>query len=86
MLSLTSILMRAVHLVLDADQTALMIPSPILKAVRSYFAGCIVSAAVDFGLIISLGTGIGQAVPVDTYAYPKDPVHPVSTSAPTGTV
>ena len=47
--------------------TALGVPTKILMAVRSYFAGCIISAAVDFGLIIFLGTGIGHAVPVDTY-------------------
>lgn len=75
-----------IHLVLDSVAPTLGIPSAILKAVRCYFAGCIISAAVDFGLIISLGIGIGQAEPVDTYAYPKDPVHPVSTTAPTGTV
>lgn len=84
---LISCLLRAVYLALKANQTALMIPGPIISAVKAYFSGCIISAAVDFGLIIALGTGIGQAEPVDTYAYPKDPVHPVSTTAtPAGTV
>lgn len=79
--------MYYLYLALKANQTALMIPGPIISAVKAYFSGCIISAACDFGLIIALGTGIGQAEPVDTYAYPKDPVHPVSTTAtPAGTI
>ncbi|KAK9864086.1 hypothetical protein WJX84_000310 [Apatococcus fuscideae] len=75
------------YLVLNQNMTALMIPKAIIRAVEAFFSGCIISAAVDFGLIIALGTGIGQAEPVDTYAYPKDPVHPVSTTAsPAGTI
>ncbi|KAK9868039.1 hypothetical protein WJX84_009244 [Apatococcus fuscideae] len=78
-----------IHLVLDSLEGPAMIPGVIVQSVRGYFSGCIMSAALNLALIITLGTGVGQAVPLDTYASPKDTAYSstaTTAAQPVGTV
>lgn len=45
----------------DAAEKAGIVPKPIAMQVRTYWAGCIMTAAINLALIVTIGSGLSEA-------------------------
>lgn len=65
---LSSACVRAVRIQVDAAES--VTGAPIARQVRTFWAGCMISAALNILLILAIGSGIGESRdrrPVDAY-------------------